>query len=236
MHDRRLLLLVAALSMLSATPAAGQRSTTLTFETDRKAKVKVESFGEQIGRPTLILLHGAGGPVYFYQQQARYFAAHGYHVLLPHYFDAARSGYPSAQNYRLWAAAMQTLIGRTKASDNATNRQVVLVGYSLGASVALSVGSQDPSLTAIAEWYGSLPDEFFYSFRGMPPLLILHGELDDNIPVINAQQLIKLCAMQHLTCESHLYRDQGHGFDPKALEDADARTLAFLGRFVRALP
>jgi dienelactone hydrolase len=131
---------------------------------------------------------------------------------------------------------MQTLFDRMKASDSAANRQVVLVGYSLGASVALSVGSQNPSLTAIAEWYGSLPDQFFYTFRGMPPLLILHGKQDDNIPVANAQQLIQLCAMKQLTCESHLYPDQGHGFDPKALEDADARTLAFLARFVRALP
>jgi carboxymethylenebutenolidase len=238
-HPRLLVLLAVLLSSLCvspASPAAGQRSTTSTFETDRGTKITVEGFGEQVGRPTLILLHGASGPVYFYQQQARYFAAHGYHVLMPHYFDAARSGYPSDQNYRRWSAAMQTLIGLTRASDSAPNRQIVLVGYSLGASVALSVGSQDPSLTAIAEWYGSLPDAFFYAFRGMPPLLILHGEQDDNIPVANARQLMQLCTMKQLTCEKHLYPDQAHGFDPKALEDADARTLAFLARFVQALP
>jgi dienelactone hydrolase len=236
MRDRCLLVLLAAFSMHSALPASGQHSTTSIFETDRKAKIMVESFGEQVGRPTLILFHGASGPVLFYQQQARYFASHGYHVLMPHYFDAARSGYPSDQNYRLWTAAMQALIGVTREGDSAANRQIVLVGYSLGASVALAVGSQDPSLTAIAEWYGSLPDAFFYAFRGMPPLLILHGERDDNIPVANARQLMKLCAMKQLTCENHLYPDQGHGFDPKALEDADARTLAFLARFVQELP
>jgi carboxymethylenebutenolidase len=209
----------------------------LIFETDRNAKVTVESFGEQAGRPTLILLHGASGPeIPFYRQQAGTFAAHGYHVLLPHYFDATRSPTPSDGNYRLWTAAIQTLIARTKAGDSAANLQIVLVGYSLGASVALAVGSQDPSLTAIAEWYGTLPDQFFYTLRGMPPLLILHGERDDNIPVANARQLIKLCAMKQLTCENHLYPDQGHGFDPKALEDADARTPAFLARFVQALP
>jgi dienelactone hydrolase len=86
------------------------------------------------------------------------------------------------------------------------------VGYSLGSSVALAAGSQDLSVDAIAEWYGSLPDEFFYQMNGMPPLLILHGERDSNIPITNAQQLVKLCEMKQLTCDHHFYSDQGHGF------------------------
>jgi carboxymethylenebutenolidase len=101
------------------------------------------------------------------------------------------------------------------------------LGFSLGSSVALAAGSQNIAVDAIADWYGSLPDEFSYQMKGMPPLLILHGERDSNIPVLNAQQLVKLCEMKHLTCEHHFYADQEHGFGGKALEDADRRTLAF---------
>jgi dienelactone hydrolase len=86
------------------------------------------------------------------------------------------------------------------------------MGFSLGASVALSSGSQVIPVDAIAEWYGSLPDVFFFKLKGMPPLLILHGQRDDNIPVVNAQQIIQLCSMKRFTCESHIYPDQGHGF------------------------
>lgn len=96
--------------------------------------------------------------------------------------------------------------------------------------MALGAGSQGIPVSAIADWYGSLPDEFFYHFQGMPPLLILHGEEDTNIPVINAQQLIKLCGLKQLTCENHIYPDQGHGFTGKALEDADRRTTDFFSR------
>lgn len=92
------------------------------------------------------------------------------------------------------------------------HKKVVLVGYSLGVSVALAAGSQGAAVDGIAEWDGSLPDEFFYHMRGMPPLLILHGERDSNVPVVNAQQLIKLCEMKHLKCENQIYPDQGHGF------------------------
>src|SRR5271154_5410147 len=91
-------------------------------------------------------------------------------------------------------------------------RKIGLVGLSLGSSVALAAGSQDLPIEAIADWYGSLPDSFFYKFKAMPPLLILHGERDRNIPVSSAQQLQKLCELKQLSCESHLYSDQGHGF------------------------
>ena len=76
--------------------------------------------------------------------------------------------------------------------------------------------------------YGSLPDEFFYKLQGMPRLLILHGARDENIPIINAQQLIKLCEIKRFECESHIYSDQAHGFAGQALEDADQRTLKFI--------
>jgi dienelactone hydrolase len=108
--------------------------------------------------------------------------------------------------------------------------KIYLVSYSLGASVALAAGSQRASVGAIADWYGSLPDSFFRSLKGMPPLLILHGQRDIIIPVSNARQLIRLCELAHFTCESHIYADEGHGFLGKALADADARTLAFFAK------
>jgi len=50
----------------------------------------------------------------------------------------------------------------------------------------------------------------------MPPLLILHGERDANIPILNGQQLVKLCEMKQLRCDHHFYPDQAHGFSGKA--------------------
>jgi carboxymethylenebutenolidase len=104
------------------------------------------------------------------------------------------------------------------------------MGFSLGASVALAAGSQNVPVGAIAEWYGSLPDAFFERRKGMPPLLILHGQRDPIIPIINAQQLERLCEMEHYACESHFYAGEGHGFAGPALADANKRTLDFFAR------
>jgi len=178
--------------------------------------------------PILILLPGTSGPeAPFYRSQADFFADKGYEVLLLHFFDAAPSRTPDDQTYEAWSTALSDLVLQCNSQPEMKGRPMYVVGYSLGASVALAAGSQGLSVKAIAEWYGSLPDSFFERFSGMPPLLILHGALDKNIPVMNGQQLIRLCKMKDLACDSNIYPDQGHGFEGTSLNDAQQRTLAF---------
>src|ERR1700759_5485764 len=53
-------------------------------------------FGDPSSPATVIVLHGASGPsIPFYQEQAAFFASHGYFVLFPHYFDATTDHTPS---------------------------------------------------------------------------------------------------------------------------------------------
>lgn len=179
---------------------------------------------------TLILLHGASGPEAIgYRKQAAFFASHGYQTLLLHYYDAARNKAINARNHAAWADAVRDLVDALRQARPDT--KIYVVGYSLGASVALAAGSRKLPVEAVAEWYGSLPDKFFHGLQGMPPLLILHGERDANVPVRNAQQLIQLCGIAHLQCASHIYSNQIHGFDETATADADARTLAFFSQY-----
>ena len=179
----------------------------------------------------LILLHGASGPgVPLYREQAMYFADHGYTVLFLHYFDATGSSTPSDKNYALWEEAVINLIAETHKNPVWADRKIGLMGFSLGASVVLAAGSQDAPVGAVVDWYGSLPDAFFERRKGMPPLLILHGQQDQIIPIVNAQQLARLCEMEHYSCESHFYGGEGHGFSGASLKDADQRTLEFLAR------
>ncbi len=217
--------------LLAASSCVAQKPISQTLQIGLK-KVAYEVFGKETNGPTLILLHSASGPtVELYRQQAQLFASHGYRVLMPHYFDATRSSKPSDNNYSMWVQVVEKLIEESSESSISAQRKVMLLGFSLGASVALAVGSQGANVPAIAEWYGSLPDAFFYKMKGMPPLLILHGGRDENIPVSNALQLIKLCQLRHLTCASHIYAKQGHGFDPETVKDADLRSLTFFDRF-----
>ena len=190
--------------------------------------------------PLLILLPGSSGPGPFYRAEAAFFAEHGYTTLLLHFFDAGESRYPSDKTYGLWANALADLVRVLGGEVGWQGRRVYVVGYSLGASVALAAGSQKLPVRAIAEWYGSLPDSFFLALQGMPPLLILHGARDSNIPVLNAQQLIRLCGLKSFECASHIYPDEGHGFSEAAAADARRRTLEFFaghaGRLSSPLP
>ena len=140
-------------------------------------KFTYELFDSPAPVATIILLHGSSPELPVYREQAQYFAKQGYKVLFPHYFDATRSTAPSTQNYQAWVDVVKELfaeIGKLSSSEKPT--PVFLVGYSLGASVALTAGSQSVPATAIADFYGSLPDDFFLHMQAMPPLLILHGQ------------------------------------------------------------
>jgi carboxymethylenebutenolidase len=217
-------------TLMSSLLSFGFTQQTERFKSGDK-QVAYEVFKEASDGPVLIMLHGASGPeIPLYRQQADFFASKGYTVLLLHYFDATGSSAPSDKNYALWARAVSDLVRECRSNSQWSGRKIALLGFSLGASVALAAGSQRVPVNAIADWYGSLPDAFFEQRKGMPPLLILHGNQDQIIPMINAQQLIRLCEMEHHACESHFYADQGHGFTDTALKDADNRTLDFFSR------
>jgi dienelactone hydrolase len=231
----KLFLVITAPAILSSFPAPAQTSITQKSETIKTQQhtMRYEEYGHPTSPATIILLHGASGPaVPPYRSEAEFFADHGYYVLLPHYFDVTSSPTPSDANYQAWVNAVADLIASQRSLPGNGPRKIALIGLSLGSSVALAAGSQDLPINAIADWYGSLPDSFFYKFIAMPPLLILHGERDQNIPVSSARQLEKLCQLKQLTCESHLYSDQGHGFSGAALQDAQQRTLTFFAKYL----
>ncbi len=99
------------------------------------------------GTPLMLLLPGTSGPRSpFYQDQAKLFQRSGYTVLLLHYFDATTSPKTTDANYRAWVAAVETLVELCGKEAEFQGRKVVLVGYSLGASIVLAAGSQSPRL------------------------------------------------------------------------------------------
>lgn len=188
--------------------------------------IPIERFGDGANEPRMILLHGVSGPSAFYREQAAFFARHGYRVFLPHYLEAGRGQKATDDNYAAWVAVVRRIVGdlqRDRASP------IVVVGYLLGASVALALGSEGRGPDAIAEFYGSLPDRYFHQLKGMPPLLILHGGQDSNVPVYNALQLSRLCTLAKLRCDLQIYPDQEHGFSAETLRTADERVLVFSG-------
>ena len=177
-----------------------------------------------------MFLHGAAGAEP-YRALAQQWAAEGYLVLFPHFYEAVKGTTPSEAHYAAWVGAVADCIARQAPAG----KPVVLFGISLGASVALAAGTQLPRVDAVVDWSGSLPDSYFYHLQRLPPLLILHGDEDRNVPIVNAKQLFELCKRTGTVCTGTIYRHDGHVF-PEHQDDAKARTRAFLQSRLAASP
>jgi carboxymethylenebutenolidase len=119
-----------------------------------------------------------------------------------------------------------TFVGQHASVD--ANR-IGLLGFSLGAYLALSVASVEPRVKAVVEFFGGMPEEL-HGFTRMPPVLILHGEQDRVVPVTEATRLKQLLERTKTPYEVRLYPGAGHGFSGLQLLDAGQRTSQFLKR------
>ena len=205
-----------------------------TFMSHDKA-VSCAVYDARDATATIIFLHGANpADLAFARSEARFFAEHAFRVLLVDYLTVTPNLEPTATNYRRWGQAVEDIVGDLHARPATGARKIALIGQGLGASVALLAGSHKLGVEAIAEWSGLLPSQFFAQVQNLPPLLILHGEQDKQVPIVNARQLVRLCELKDFTCEAGMYPDEGHVFGSQATESANQRILAFFRTYLWA--
>ncbi len=190
--------------------------------------VSCSVYGNRDATATILFLRGASpSDIPLGRQEARFFAEHGFRVLLPDYLSATPTPEPTSANYRRWAQVVQDIVAELRSRPQLRNRKIGVAGQSQGASVALIAATQKLEVGAIAEWSGLLPNQFFSQVQTMPPLLILHGELDKQVPIVNARQLVRLCELRDFTCEIQIFAGEGHIFGPHVTDSANQRALAF---------
>lgn len=205
--------------------------------------VRVETFApaDSDRHPSVILLHGADNVephAAAYRESARKLAENGYVTLLVHYFDATGTSLADedaiARNFLEWMGTAAEAVSFAASKNNVQGGRIGLAGFSLGASIALSLASQDSRVAAVAEFYGALPDLAAAFLKRMPPVLILHGTADTLVPSSEAYKLERLLQSKGVPFEMKIYPGQGHGFTGEATSDATARTVAFFNRFLKA--
>jgi len=106
--------------------------------------------------------------------------------------------------------------------------RIGLLGFSLGAYLALSNAAIDARIRVVVEFFGGLPKEMRFFMRRLCPVLILHGEADATVPVEEAYYLQKVLEKKGIAYEMQIYPGAGHGFSAEISRDAGLRTLSFL--------
>jgi carboxymethylenebutenolidase len=191
--------------------------------------------------PTIISLYGSGGDHAGMAAPASVFAEHGFAVYVLHYFD--RTGHEEVndkptilRNFPAWGKAVWDTISHLEKQPEVDPARIGLLGFSLGAYLALSVAAVDPRVQAVVEFYGGLPKEMKFFMRRLCPTLILHGEADSTIPVQEAYDLRDLLEKKQIPYEMQIYPGIGHGFPSDTWQDARQRTLAFFQKYLAVAP
>jgi dienelactone hydrolase len=161
----RLTRCVALLVLASISQASAQAETppVEVFRSSGK-KIRLERFSPtDAGRhPVVFLTYGAAGLTTrgdALRDYARQLAGHGYVVYLIHYFDATDSATAgelplSPSKFKLWTKALQDGITYAAKNPQADRHRIGVLGFSLGAFLALSESSQDSRVKVVCEYYG----------------------------------------------------------------------------------
>jgi len=215
----------------------------LTFSSGGKP-IRLECFlpaREGARFPAVIGLHGSGGGHSGMREPAGLLAQHGFAVYILHYFD--RTGTTEARdknvifrNFFSWAKTLWDAVSFISTQPQVDPQRIGLLGFSLGAYLALSNAAVDSRIQAVVEFFGGLPKEMKLFIRRFCPVLILHGEADPTVPVEEAYYLQRVLEQRKVAYELQIYPAVGHGFTGETWRDAVLRTVTFLKKHLGPLP
>ncbi len=114
---------------------------------------------------------------------------------------------------------------------------LALVGFSQGTMMSLHVGlRREVAPAAIVGYSGMLvvpesvdPETFAVEIKSRPPVLLIHGDRDDLIPVEALFQAAQSLAALDIPAEWHISPGIGHSIDQEGLRQGGE----FLSRFLR---
>lgn len=220
-----------------------QSSAPTRFPSENKS-VTIERFDPKTpgSHPAVIVVHGGGGAQGDWRKSGLLEALTdaGYIAFVPHYFEGTGGNWTRSTGTGQLIAYIRTLndAARFVAEQPGVQKDGIgLVGISLGSYVVLALGEEElshpppqpsPAIKAVIEMYGNMPEFAAERMTTMPPVLILHGEDDNLIPVSNAFELEALLKKKSAPYEMKTYPHQGHGFEGDAATDANRRIVSFL--------
>ena len=215
----------------------------LSFESGGK-EIRLDCFLPANDRqrfPAVIGLHGSGGGHFSMGEPASLLAGQGFAVYVLHYFDRTGTtvvdGLPTiARHYPAWMKTLWDAVSFVARQPQVDAERIGLLGFSLGAYLAVSAAAIDSRVQAVVEYFGGLPKEMKLFMRRLCPMLILHGDHQQTVPVAEAYHL-----QQGPREKADSLRDANLSwrrprFSGEIWRDAGLRTLAFLNKYLAAAP
>ena len=187
--------------------------------------------------PALLLVHGAsgmdGGHRYV-PHCAGALAAEGFTTVLIRYFDATRTSYADDAEIRRhsdrWLLTLDEATTAVAQFPEADPGRLAIMGYSLGAYLAVVHAAGDRRIRALVEFAGGIEAEFAKSVTHLPPTLLVHGESDRRVPFSRAGELEAVLQRIGAPYETRYFPGEKHVLSPPATFVALSEAVDFLHR------
>lgn len=224
-------MLTMDLAMASDPDRSGSQERGIEHVTVDGKHVRVDVFGNDPQRPTVLLLHGAAGMLGdggLMRRAARALAAGGLRAAIPHYFNVTSTLFATPGNVRehgrTWFAAINGIARHfAQVSDG-----IGVLGHAMGGSLAIGAGFDVPEVAAVAVMNAGLAEcQLDVEPRHTPPLLILHGADDTWVPPARAEAMERLARQSHGFVDMVMYPGEGHSFGARTEGDALHRVCEF---------
>jgi carboxymethylenebutenolidase len=198
-----------------------------------------------------------------YRERARLFARRGYVVLLVHYqdgTDACAAELPDVRDrfrslyrpgtslrpedrraltrhFESWTGTARAAVSYAREAKGIDRERVVLVGVSMGGAVALSAAAREQGrVAAVVNLFGALPKDRCEAIESLPPVLSLHGDLDELVPPRVAYEQEKGLRAKKISVDFTMYQRVGHvgrGAEPQQWFDMLTRIGKFLEKHLK---
>lgn len=200
--------------------------------------------------PAVLLLHGAGYAILAsedFEAMCTKLADHGFYAEYLEYYsrtDPVAPGFKPdiAKEFPVWLDEIHDGIASLRKNPAVDPERIGLMGFSMGAYLALTYAARNPDdVAAVVDYYGGLPQAFAKKVTAMPPVLILHGDADTMVPVSEARALDAMLTKAGRPHQMHIYPGTPHGFNFESTpiygkadaDDAWRRSLKFLDDYVK---
>lgn len=192
-------------------------------------------------RPALVLLHGAGGAVsYWLGRFAPTITQFGMGVYAPHYFDKTGTDRATAEtildgiHFPAWLAAINDAVSFVASRPTVDPDRIGVLGISLGGYLAVALAAQNRQIRATVELSGGLPPGVEACLSpATAPMLVLHGDKDNVVPVSEAYKLQQTLDQRRVPHQVEIFPGETHWFSQTAQPRLLLSCGSFLSRYLQ---